>query len=129
MSRGGYPRLLLMLLWLRLCWSRMREAGLAQMFTVNKLKPQNRHDFSFGKQKRRLSPAVRVNLGLGEEEEGAAAAAARPIAPNLSQPLSTRSRGTCAFSCPSGSHSHPRAPWTAWWVCRVLLAGGLVAPP
>lgn len=99
MNRGGYPRLLLTLLWLRLCWSRIREAGLAQMFTVNKLKPQNRHDFSFGKQKRHLSPAVWVNLGLGKEEEGAAAVA-RPIAPNLSQPLGTRSWGHLCLLLP-----------------------------
>lgn len=67
------------------------------MFTINKLKPQNRHDFSFGKQKGHLSPAVRVNVGLGEEE----GAAARPIAPDLSQPLSAPVQGPPA---PGGSH-------------------------
>lgn len=103
MGREGYPHLLLMLLWLRLCWHRIWEVGLAQIFTDNKLKPQNGRDFSFGKQKRRLSPALWIKVVLGEEEEvAAAAAAACAIAPHLSQPLGTQSGALVPSPAPVG---------------------------
>lgn len=75
----------------------LRPLRLAHMFTINKLKPQNRHDSSFGKQKGRLSPAVRVNVGLGEEE----GAAVRPIAPDLSRPPGARSGVVLLPVCPA----------------------------
>lgn len=136
--------------------ARLRRTGLrllrlAQMFTINKLKPQNRHDFSFGKQKGRLSPAVRVNVGLGEEE----GAALRPIAPNLSRPPGARSgvvlppvgpvspkaaRGSLDAGGRSGSfpaqhrsiqviHSFPFKPGCYLYLARQNLLLGPVSQP
>lgn len=46
--------------------ARLRPLRLARMFAFCKLKPQNRRDSSFGKQKGCLSPTVRINVGLEE---------------------------------------------------------------